>query len=234
MELYFSVLDTPKDTSNLKIAHRFRFDGFSISNQTNWLVAPDGQVSLHGSKFMKRLSVFCGSNHGSKAIFTEVARSLGTLMAQRNIGLVYGGGNVGLMGEIANAVLQAGGEVIGVIPEALAVREVAHEKLTELHVVKNMLERKALMAELSDGFIALPGGYGTLDELFEMLTWTQLGMHTKPCAILDIEGYYQKLLDFLAQMVEMQFLKAANHKMLLVETDPNVLLDKLATIPVHV
>lgn len=177
---------------------------------------------------MKSLCVFCGSNHGRKAIFTEVARSLGTLLAQRKIGLVYGGGNVGLMGEIANAVLHAGGEVVGVIPEALAIKEVAHERLTELHVVKNMLERKALMAELSDGFIALPGGYGTLDELFEMLTWTQLGMHAKPCAILDIEGYYQKLLDFLDQMVEMRFLKAANRAMFLVETDPDVLLDKLA------
>ncbi|MFQ5629735.1 MAG: TIGR00730 family Rossman fold protein [bacterium] len=176
---------------------------------------------------MKRLCVFCGSSHGSKAIFTETARSLGIALVQRKIGLVYGGGDVGLMGEIANAVLQAGGEAIGVIPKTLAIKEVAHEGLTEMHVVENMLERKVLMAELSDGFIALPGGYGTLDELFEMLTWTQLGIHTKPCAILDVAGYYQKLLEFLDQMVEQQFLRSINRELLLVETNPDVLLDRL-------
>ncbi|MFQ5629789.1 MAG: TIGR00730 family Rossman fold protein [bacterium] len=182
---------------------------------------------------MKRLCVFCGSSHGRKTIFTEMARALGAAMAQRKIGLVYGGGDVGLMGEIANAVLQAGGEVIGVIPKTLAIKEVAHNGLTEMHIVENMLERKALMAELSDGFIALPGGYGTLDELFEMLTWTQLGIHAKPCAILDVENYYKKLLEFLDQMVEQQFLKPPNREMLLVETDPNVLLNKLENYKVR-
>lgn len=162
-----------------------------------------------------------------------MARALGAAMAQRKIGLVYGGGDVGLMGEIANAVLQAGGEVIGVIPKTLAIKEVAHNGLTEMHIVENMLERKALMAELSDGFIALPGGYGTLDELFEMLTWTQLGIHAKPCAILDVENYYKKLLEFLDQMVEQQFLKPPNREMLLVETDPNVLLNKLENYKVR-
>lgn len=176
---------------------------------------------------MKRLCVFCGSSYGSHAVYAEMARSLGIAFVQRKIGLVYGGGDVGLMGEIANAVLQAGGEAVGVIPKTLAIKEVAHEGLTELHIVENMLERKTLMAELSDGFIALPGGYGTLDELFEMLTWIQLGIHTKPCAVLDVEGYYQKLLEFLDQMVERQFVKLPNREMLLVETDADMLLDRL-------
>ena len=139
---------------------------------------------------MKNVCVYCGSNAGSKPIYTERAIALGTELAKRGLGLVYGGGNVGLMGVVADAVLAAGGEVIGVIPEQLVNWEVAHKGVTKLEVVGSMHERKARMFDLSDGFIALPGGFGTLDEMFEMLTWRQLGIGDKPCAFLDVDGFY--------------------------------------------
>jgi uncharacterized protein (TIGR00730 family) len=157
---------------------------------------------------MKTLCVYCGSNAGSQPIYTERAIALGTRMAKDGITLVYGGGNVGLMGVVADAVLDAGGEVIGVIPEQLVNWEVAHKGLTKLEVVASMHERKARMFDLSDGFVALPGGFGTLDEMFEMLTWRQLGIGNKPCAFLDIDGFYSPLMSMLDRMVEERFLHA--------------------------
>ncbi|WP_223621093.1 TIGR00730 family Rossman fold protein [Lysobacter sp. ESA13C] len=157
---------------------------------------------------MQSLCVYCGSNSGSKPIYTERAMALGTRMAKDGIALVYGGGNVGLMGTVADAVLEAGGEAIGVIPEQLVNWEVAHRGLTKLEIVGSMHERKARMFDLADGFVALPGGFGTLDEMFEMLTWRQLGIGNKPCAFLDIDGFYTPLMSMLDRMVEERFLHA--------------------------
>lgn len=157
---------------------------------------------------MQSLCVYCGSNSGSKPIYTERAMALGTRMAKDGIALVYGGGNVGLMGTVADAVLEAGGEAIGVIPEQLVNWEVAHRGLTKLEIVGSMHERKARMFALADGFVALPGGFGTLDEMFEMLTWRQLGIGNKPCAFLDIDGFYTPLMSMLDRMVEERFLHA--------------------------
>lgn len=155
---------------------------------------------------MKTLCVYCGSNSGSRPIYTERAIALGTRLAKDGIALVYGGGNVGLMGVVADSVLAAGGEVIGVIPEQLVNWEVAHKDVTRLEVVGSMHERKARMFDLSDGFIALPGGFGTLDEMFEMLTWRQLGIGDKPCAFFDVEGFYTPLMGMLDRMVAERFL----------------------------
>ena len=146
---------------------------------------------------MKRIAVYCGSNKGVRPEYAAAAEQLGTLLARENIELVYGGGMVGLMGIVADAVLKNGGHVIGVIPEKLVIKEVVHEKLPDLRVVKTMHERKALMAELADAFIALPGGYGTFEEFFEVLAWSQLGWHTKPFGLLNIAGFYDRLTDFL-------------------------------------
>ncbi|WP_031372993.1 TIGR00730 family Rossman fold protein [Lysobacter antibioticus] len=157
---------------------------------------------------MQSLCVYCGSNSGSKPIYTERAMALGTRMAKDGIALVYGGGNVGLMGTVADAVLEAGGEAIGVIPEQLVNWEVAHRGLTKLEIVGSMHERKARMFDLAEGFVALPGGFGTLDEMFEMLTWRQLGIGNKPCAFLDIDGFYTPLMSMLDRMVEERFLHA--------------------------
>ena len=177
---------------------------------------------------MRRVCVFCGSSHGASPVYTEAARDLGRRIAGRGLGLVYGGGQVGLMGEVADAALAAGGEVIGVIPYALEAREVGHRGLTEMHVVDSMHERKALMADLSDGFLALPGGIGTLEELFEVWTWGQLGLHAKPCALLDVAGYYSPLLAFLDHTVDEGFLREAHRAVLLVDADPEALLDRMA------
>lgn len=155
---------------------------------------------------MKTLCVYCGSNAGSRPAYAQRAMALGDRMAREGIALVYGGGNVGLMGIVADAVLQAGGQVIGVIPQQLVDWEVAHRGLTRLEVVGSMHERKARMFELADGFVALPGGFGTLDEMFEMLTWRQLGLGRKPCAFLDVEGFYAPLMQMLDRMVAERFL----------------------------
>ena len=175
-----------------------------------------------------RVCVFCGSSPGAREAYLEAARSLGSLLAERGIGLVYGGASVGLMGEVADAVLAGGGEAIGVIPRRLVDRELAHAGLTELHVVETMHERKALMARLSDAFVILPGGAGTLDEFFEALTWRQLGLHAKPLALLDVEDFFEPLLALADHLVEEGFVQAAFRAVLLVERDPAALLDRLA------
>ncbi|MBB1061829.1 TIGR00730 family Rossman fold protein [Marilutibacter spongiae] len=154
----------------------------------------------------RTLCVYCGSNSGSRPAYTERAIALGTRLAADGIGLVYGGGNVGLMGAVADAVLEAGGEVTGVIPEQLVGWEVAHRGVTRLEIVANMHERKARMFDIADGFVALPGGFGTLDEMFEMLTWRQLGIGNKPCAFLDVEGFYAPLVAMIDRMVDERFL----------------------------
>jgi uncharacterized protein (TIGR00730 family) len=177
---------------------------------------------------MKRLCVFCGSSTGDAPAYAAAARALGTTLARRGIGLVYGGASVGLMGAVADAALEAGGDVIGVMPEALAKKELAHAGLTELRIVGSMHERKALMAELSAGFIALPGGLGTLEELFEVWTWAQLGYHAKPCALLNVAGFYDPLIAFLDGVVAHRFLKPAHRDMLVVAEDSDALLDRLA------
>lgn len=176
---------------------------------------------------IRRVCVYCGARPGQHPAYGKLAARLGQLLAENNIGLVYGGGDVGLMGIVANAVMQNGGEVIGIIPKALSTKEVAHFGVTELEVVDSMHTRKARMAELSDAFIALPGGIGTLEELFETWTWAQLGYHGKPVGLLNTAGYYTPLLDFLDKMVLQGFLGAKERQMLLVDTEPTSLLDKL-------
>jgi uncharacterized protein (TIGR00730 family) len=177
---------------------------------------------------MKRICVFCGSSPGNDPRYLEAARRLGRTLALRGLGLVYGGGSVGLMGAVADATLAAGGEVTGVIPEVLQIRELAHGSLTTLHVVGSMHERKALMAELSDGFVALPGGMGTLEELSEMLTWAQLGLHARPIGLLDVAGYFRPLTTFFDQAVSAGFLRPAHRGLLLVGEEPGALLDLFA------
>ena len=174
-----------------------------------------------------RLCVFCGSAAGVSPSYATAAKELGRLLAARSIGLVYGGGNVGLMGVVADAVLAAGGEAIGVIPRALVDRELAHPGLTECIVVETMHTRKQCMHDLSDGFIALPGGYGTLDELFEALTWSQLGMHQKPCGLLDVDGFYGLLRTFIEHQRTEGFLRPEHAAMLLYADDAAALIDAL-------
>lgn len=178
---------------------------------------------------MQRLCVYCGSSPGRNPAYAAAGRALGTALVERGMGLVYGGASVGVMGQVADAVLKAGGEAIGVIPKSLAVREVAHASLTEQHVVASMHERKALMAELSDGFVALPGGWGTFEEIFEILTWAQLGFHAKPCGLLNVAGYYDHLHAFLDHAIEEQFVKPEYRPMVIVASDPETLLDRYAT-----
>jgi uncharacterized protein (TIGR00730 family) len=176
---------------------------------------------------MKRIAVYCGSSSGTGANFTAQATLLGQTLAKRDIGLVYGGANVGLMGAVADGVLEAGGKVIGVLPDFLRSKEIAHGGLTELILVESMHERKTKMNELCDGVIALPGGFGTMEEFFEMLTWAQLGLHQKPVALLNIDHFYDALLTFVQTMVDKGFLKEINRTMLLVSHDINDLLDKM-------
>jgi uncharacterized protein (TIGR00730 family) len=178
---------------------------------------------------MRSVCVFCGSNSGAGEAYAGAARNLARAIARRRLALVYGGGSIGLMGILADAALEAGGNVIGVTPRRLVEREVAHSGLTELRVVETMHERKALMADLSDAFVSLPGGLGTLDETFEMLTWIQLGYHRKPCALLEVNGYFERLTAFLDHAVEQRFLTAAHRAMLIVERDPEAVLDRLAS-----
>ena len=175
---------------------------------------------------MKRLCVFCGSNPGRHPEYTAVAEQLGRLLAEKNIGLVYGGSSLGVMGAVSNAALAGGAEVIGVIPSALATREVAHQNLPRLEVVSSMHERKARMAELSDGFVALPGGWGTMEEIFEALTWAQLGLHRKPCGLLNVAGYFDPLQEFLDHAITEAFVKPEYRPMMIIEKDPSVLIER--------
>ena len=175
---------------------------------------------------MRRICVFCGSSPGRSPAYAQAAVELGQTLIARGLGLVYGGASVGLMGKLADTVLQAGGEVIGVIPDTLIRYEVAHRGLPDLRVVRSMAERKTLMAELSDGFISLPGGTGTLDEMTEMLTWSQLGEHDKPSGLLNVDGFYANLIAFLDHAVEERFLRPEHRAMLIVETSANALLDR--------
>ena len=176
---------------------------------------------------MKRICVYCGSSPGADPIHREAAENLGTLLAARGIGLVYGGGNVGLMGAVADAALRGGGEVIGVIPSALMDKELGHAGVTKLHVVASMHGRKQLMADLSDGFVSLSGGIGTLEELFETFTWLQLGFHEKPVGLLNVAGFYDHLLTFLRHATAEKFMREAHLESLLVETDAAALLARM-------
>lgn len=176
---------------------------------------------------MNRLCVFCGSNIGAREIYKTTARALGAEMARRGIGLVYGGGNVGLMGVIADAILDADGQAIGIIPAHLVSKEIEHKRLTDLRVVNSMHERKAMMADLADGFVAMPGGFGTYDEFCEVVTWAQLGLHSKPCAILNLDGFYDPLLTMFDHAAAEGFIRADHRNMLLVHSDLNALLDDM-------
>jgi uncharacterized protein (TIGR00730 family) len=177
---------------------------------------------------MKRLCLYCGSNTGRSPAYQQAAKALVSEMVKRDIGVVYGGARVGLMGVVADTALALDGEVIGVIPEGLIAKEVAHQNLTRLEVVKSMHERKARMVELCDGFIALPGGAGTMDELFEVYTWAQLGLHNKPCALFDVDNYFAGIIDFLSRATEDQFLRPAHHKMLLIDDHHESLLNRMS------
>jgi len=177
---------------------------------------------------MERVCVFAGSSPGARPEYAAAARELGRELAARGIGLVYGGGNVGLMGALADAVMADGGEVIGVIPDFLLAKEVAHESLVELRVVGSMHERKALMAELAQGFIALPGGMGTFEELLEIMTWAQLGLHRWPCGVINVCGYYDALLAMMDHAVAQRFVKPVHRDVLLCEATPVALLDRFA------
>ncbi len=170
------------------------------------------------------VGVFCGSSMGGLPIYEEMAKKLGELLVSQQITLVYGGANVGLMGAIANQVIDCGGSAIGVIPESMIEKEIAHTNLTQLHVVKSMHERKALIHELSDAFIMMPGGAGSLDEFFEMMTWAQLNYHKKPCAIYNVNHYYNKLLSFLEHVEAEGFIKPVHRNMVITESDPHTLL----------
>lgn len=177
---------------------------------------------------MKRACVFCGSSHGSRPEYSAAAEELVRALARRGLGLVFGGGGIGLMDVIANAALEQGIEVIGVIPEALVAKELAHRGIADMRVVRSMHERKAVMAELSDAFVALPGGFGTLEELFEVLTWSQLGLHRKPSGLLNVAGYFDPLLAFFDHALAERFLRPKHRAMVLVDSDPDGLLDRLA------
>ena len=170
---------------------------------------------------------------GSKPAYAKAARQLGHALASKNLGLVYGGTNVGTMGELANAALADGGEVIGVVPRIFVEKKIAHAALSDLRVVDSIHERKGLMAELSDAFIALPGGLGTIDELFEMVTWTQLGIHRKPCGLLNVSQYYNKLADFLDYAVSEGFIKVPHRSLILIDESPDALLKKFDKLMTH-
>ena len=178
------------------------------------------------NKFLS-VCVYCGSSVGNNPVFADAARSLGRKLVEQNLSLVYGGGHVGLMGIVADAVLDAGGEVTGVIPKALMDSEVGHERLTRLFVVKDMHERKALMAEHAHGFIAMPGGIGTLEELFEALTWAQLGFHEKPVGLFNVDGFYDKLIEFPNQLTSQGFLRPEHRDLLIVQAEPDALITQL-------
>lgn len=177
---------------------------------------------------IKNICVYCGSSPGNGPAYSLAARRVAKELCERDITLVFGGGAVGIMGVVADAVLELGGRAIGVIPKSLAIKEVAHENLTEMHVVATMHERKAMMSELADGFIALPGGWGTLEEIFEMLTWAQLGFHEKPCGLMNVEGYFDGLLAFLENSFTQKFVKELYRPLLMTSDQPAELLDRFA------
>jgi hypothetical protein len=177
---------------------------------------------------VQRVCVFCGASSGRRPVYAESARAFGAILAARGIALVYGGGRVGLMGAVADGALAAGGEAIGVIPQALVDRELAHQGLTELHVVGSLHERKALMADLSDAFVALPGGFGTLDELMEQLTWSQLGIHAKPVGLFDVDGFWAPLIALARNLTEEGFVRESDLGAIAVGDDAGLLLDRLA------
>lgn len=179
---------------------------------------------------LKRVCVYCGSNSGAKQAYAQAARTMGAALAEHGIELVYGGGNVGLMGVLADAVMHGGGRVIGVIPESLVAKEVAHRGLTELRVVKSMHERKALMVSLADAFVALPGGFGTFEEFCEVLTWAQLGLHRKPHGLLNVAGFYDQFLAFIDHAVAENFIRSVHRGLIITYTDPAKLLESLANI----
>ncbi len=185
---------------------------------------------------MRRLCVFCGSQPGVRTLYADAAKALGQLLAERAIGLVFGGGRVGLMGILADSVLSCGGEVIGVIPEALVARELAHTGVTDLRIVESMHQRKGLMADLSDAFLALPGGFGTFEEFCEVTTWTQLGLHRKPCALLNVAGFFDPLLAMFDYAAAEGFIHADHRAIVLADSDPATLLDRLANhrLPRHI
>ena len=189
--------------------------------------------NIQPSRQIQRLCVFCGSSSGTRSVYAEAAAQLGRDLAKSKIALVFGGGRVGLMGILADSVLAADGQVIGVMPRALVEKEIAHTSLTELHVVESMHHRKALMADLADAFLLLPGGFGSWEEFFEVVTWLQLGIHSKPCAVLNVAGYYDMLLSLTSHALKEGFLRSAHKEMLIVEEDPVRLLGRLevALIP---
>lgn len=176
---------------------------------------------------IKRICVFCGSRTGNRPVYADVAQQLGKAIVSHGIGLVYGGGSIGLMGDIADAVLREKGNVLGVIPHALASKEFAHTGLTELRMVSSMHERKAMMVELSDAFIAMPGGFGTFDEFFEILTWAQLGLHAKPIGLLNVEGYFDLLLAFINHVLEERFIQTKHHGLITTSRYPDELISEL-------
>ena len=176
---------------------------------------------------VERICVFCGASPGARPEYRDATAELARLLAQEGIGVVYGGGGVGLMGALADAVITAGGEVTGVIPRALVDREIAHRDVIDMRVVGSMHERKALMADLADAFIALPGGLGTLEELFEVYTWAQLGLHQKPCGLLNVAGYYDAMAEFLTHAVDERFVREEHRELLMIETEPGTLIDRL-------
>lgn len=177
---------------------------------------------------MDRICVYCGSSEGARPAYRDAAERLGRTLADRNLGLVYGGGDVGLMGTVADATLDADGDAYGIIPDGLREREIAHEGLTDLEIVHSMHERKRRMIDLADGFVALPGGYGTLEEFMEVLTWTQLGLHEHPCGLLNVAGYYADLAAFFDHQREEEFVSAAHRSIVMIEDDPDELLDQFA------
>jgi len=188
--------------------------------------------NLQPIRQIKRICVFCGSSTGVRAAYAEAATQLGRELANSRVALVFGGGRVGLMGILADSVLVAGGQAIGVMPRSLVEKEIAHTSLTELHVVESMHQRKALMADLSDAFLLLPGGFGSWEEFCEIVTWLQLGIHRKPCAILNVAGYYNGLLSLADHASREGFLRPAHHKMIIVEDDPQAVLSQLARVSI--
>jgi uncharacterized protein (TIGR00730 family) len=183
------------------------------------------------TRSIQRIAVFCGSSHGTAPAYRLAAARFGGLLAARQIALVYGGARVGLMCAVADAVLDAGGRAIGVIPDALVRREIAHDRLTELHVVSSMHERKALMADLADAFVLLPGGFGSWEEFCEAVTWSQLGIHDKPCGVLNVSNYYDPLLALAERAVAEGFVRATHRGAIVVHDEPDVLLDRLECAP---